>query len=81
MASPSSFSSIFFIRKTHLLISILLYYSTRISPKEAIKAPIHPQQVLPLLPDQVSLPILNSFRSIGNLQVTYVGSAKIADAG
>ncbi|KAJ9560904.1 LOW QUALITY PROTEIN: hypothetical protein OSB04_006064 [Centaurea solstitialis] len=66
---------IFFISFTYI------NYSTRISSEEAIKEPLHPQQILPLLPDQVSLsiPRPSSFRGILDFHVIYVASAKIAD--
>ncbi|KAJ9560899.1 hypothetical protein OSB04_006059 [Centaurea solstitialis] len=60
---------------------MLVNYSICISSEEAIKEPLHPQQILPLLPDQVSLPIPrpSSFRGILDFHVIYVASAKIAD--
>ncbi|KAJ1389584.1 hypothetical protein SESBI_38201 [Sesbania bispinosa] len=41
----------------------------------ALKSPIHPRDLLPLLPRQVSWPILNSLHSAVDLLPVYVGAA------
>ncbi|KVI10325.1 hypothetical protein Ccrd_011267 [Cynara cardunculus var. scolymus] len=80
MASPSSSSS--FICKTHFLIdliAILIVSCTHSSQVEAIKAPIRPQDILPLLPRQVSWPLLNSLRGASDLLPSFVGAASISN--
>ncbi|KAF3453484.1 hypothetical protein FNV43_RR03924 [Rhamnella rubrinervis] len=41
----------------------------------AVKLPFHPRDVLPLLPRQVSWPVLNSLHSAADLLPSFVGSA------
>lgn len=41
----------------------------------ALRSPFHPQDLLPLLPRQVSWPLLNSLRSAVDLLPSFVGAA------
>ncbi|KAL5730817.1 hypothetical protein ACHQM5_003608 [Ranunculus cassubicifolius] len=56
-----------------LLLFIILVLL--ISSNGAIKTPFHPRDLLPLLPRQLSWPILNSLNSAIDLLPTFVGSA------
>nr|KJB13650.1 hypothetical protein B456_002G087800 [Gossypium raimondii] len=64
----SSSSSSFFVRCFPLLFFFFFSHA------QAVKSPIHPRDVLPLLPRQVSWPILNSLNSAIDLLPAFVGS-------
>ncbi|MBA0641598.1 hypothetical protein Goklo_026134 [Gossypium klotzschianum] len=64
----ASSSSSFFVRCFPLLFFFFF------SHVQAVKSPIHPRDVLPLLPRQVSWPILNSLNSAIDLLPAFVGS-------
>ncbi|CAK9150254.1 unnamed protein product [Ilex paraguariensis] len=70
---PSGSMSLLF--KNHYFLSILILLCLYTSYIRALKAPFHPQDVLPLLPRQVSWPVLNSLRSAVDLLPTFVGAA------
>ncbi|KAL8237716.1 hypothetical protein R6Q59_018797 [Mikania micrantha] len=79
--SPLS-SSFTFICKTNFvrtLIVTLLLTCTYSPNAQALKAPIRPQDLLPLLPRQISWPILNSLHSAADLLPRFVGAAAIAN--
>ncbi|KAF9672980.1 hypothetical protein SADUNF_Sadunf11G0100800 [Salix dunnii] len=63
-----------FSLKTILTISLFLFFLTPQSSL-AIKVPFHPQDLLPLLPRQVSWPILNYLKGAVDLLPTFVGAA------
>jgi hypothetical protein len=63
-----------FSLKTILTISLFLFFLTPQSSL-AIKVPFHPQDLLPLLPRQVSWPILNYLNGAVDLLPTFVGAA------
>lgn len=64
-----------FIR-THLLLLLLSSVFIIYSPKvQAIKAPFRPGDILPLLPVQVSWPILNKLNNAADLLPSFVGAA------
>lgn len=71
MVSSSSSSSLF--NSPTLLLVICTVLLT--SPSNALKYPFHPRDVLPLLPRQVSWPILNSLNGAADLLPAFVGSA------
>lgn len=77
-SSPSTFTckNLFAIT---LIIVFLLSCCTRSPRVQALKAPIRPQDILPLLPRQVSWPILNTFRGAADLLPSFVGAAAIAN--
>ena len=60
--------------KTLLTISLFLFFVTPQSSL-AVKLPFHPQDLLPLLPRQVSWPILNRLHGAVDLLPTFVGAA------
>lgn len=61
------------LRKMMCMISILI--SSLGLPVSALKSPFNPHDVLPLLPRQVSWPILNSLHSAVDLLPAFVGAA------
>ncbi|PWA91547.1 hypothetical protein CTI12_AA087740 [Artemisia annua] len=71
----SSSSSSFFLSIITLLIITFIY----IPKVEGFKAPVDPQDILPLLPRQISWPILTSLRSAADLLPSFVGAASIAN--
>ncbi|CAI9295244.1 unnamed protein product [Lactuca saligna] len=77
-SSPSTFTckNLFAIT---LIIVFLLSCCTHSPRVQALKAPIRPQDILPLLPRQVSWPILNTFRGAADLLPSFVGAAAIAN--
>ncbi|KAF2288748.1 hypothetical protein GH714_012222 [Hevea brasiliensis] len=56
---------------TILSVSFFLYFFAA----QAVQVPFHPQDLLPLLPRQVSWPILNYLNSAVDLLPTFVGAA------
>lgn len=61
---------------THHLILLLITVHAISYPKvQAFKEPFHPRDILPLLPRQVSWPILNTLNSAVDLLPTFVGTA------
>lgn len=62
---------------THVIFLILS--CTHSLKAQAFKAPINPQDILPLLPRQISWPILNSLRGAADLLPSFVGAASIAN--
>ena len=67
---PIAMASSFFFA-TILVISSSFFASETI----AVKLPFHPRDALPLLPRQLSWPILNSLNSAVDLLPTFVGTA------
>lgn len=76
MAPPTLISKTHFLKT---LISIILITCTLTQNVQAFKAPIYPQDILPLLPRQVSWPILSSIRGAADLLPSFVGSAAVAN--
>ncbi|KAI9186175.1 hypothetical protein LWI28_014411 [Acer negundo] len=66
MASPPSSSSLTLL----IVLSFVLLQTTH-----SVKLPFHPRDVLPLLPRQVSWPIINSLNSPADLMPAFVGAA------
>lgn len=72
-SSSSSFqSSCSLIPRTILLVSIVGFLLP--SQSLALKSPFAPRDVLPLLPRQVSWPILNYLNNAADLLPTFVGA-------
>lgn len=71
MASSSQ-SSRSLIPRTILLVSIVGFLLP--SQPQALKSPFSPRDVLPLLPRQVSWPILNYLNSAADILPTFVGA-------
>ena len=67
-----------FSLKSLLTISLFLFFSTPQSSL-ALKLPFHPQDLLPLLPRQVSWPILNRLNGAVDLLPTFVGAASASN--
>lgn len=67
--------------RTHSLLCCftVLSLSTSICLSQAIKLPFQPEDLLPLLPRQLSWPILNALRSPLDLLPTFVGAASASD--
>ncbi|KAL4311095.1 hypothetical protein GQ457_01G005900 [Hibiscus cannabinus] len=63
-------ASFSFLRHCLLLCCFFFFFSH----VQAVKTPFHPRDVLPLLPRQVSWPILNTLNSAVDLLPTFVGS-------
>ncbi|KAG9454081.1 hypothetical protein H6P81_006985 [Aristolochia fimbriata] len=61
------------------IFSLLLFHSTFFHG-HAIKTPFRPQDVLPLLPREVSWPLLNSLRSAVDLLPSFVGAASSSNS-
>ncbi|CAN7038965.1 unnamed protein product [Brassica rapa subsp. trilocularis] len=70
MASSSSSSS--FTLPSLFSIAVLIL---TVSTAESLKSPFHPLDLLPLLPKQVSWPILNSLYGAADLLPTFIGTA------
>ncbi|PKI67689.1 hypothetical protein CRG98_011902, partial [Punica granatum] len=70
-ASSSSSSASFFF----FLFLFLFVVSLHVPNSRAAKLPFHPGDVLPLLPRQVSWPILNRLRGAVDLLPSFVGAA------
>lgn len=62
-------------KKTHYLFAVLLVSCLYISQLHAFKTPFHPIDVLPILPRQVSWPILKYLKSAEDLLPAFVGAA------
>ncbi|XP_038899518.1 uncharacterized protein LOC120086795 [Benincasa hispida] len=71
-SSPSSKSFCSFIPRTILLVSIVGFLLS--SQLHALKPPFSPIDLLPLLPRQVSWPILNYLNNAADLLPTFVGA-------
>ncbi|KAG2310608.1 hypothetical protein Bca52824_022165 [Brassica carinata] len=71
MASSSSSSSPFTLPSLFAIAVLILTISTA----ESLKSPFHPRDLLPLLPKQVSWPILNSLYGAADLLPTFIGTA------
>lgn len=71
MASSSSSSSSFTLPSLFSIAVLILTVSTA----ESLKPPLHPRDLLPLLPKQVSWPILNSLYGAADLLPTFIGTA------
>ena len=71
-ASSSSQSFCSLIPRTVLLVSVVLFLFP-LQP-EALKSPFAPLDMLPLLPRQVSWPILNYLNNADDLLPTFVGA-------
>ncbi|KAK4781728.1 hypothetical protein SAY86_015830 [Trapa natans] len=56
------------------LFLVLSLYSSP-SHSQSVKLPFHPEDIIPLLPRQLSWPVLNSLRSPVDLLPTFVGAA------
>ncbi|KAK8622892.1 hypothetical protein V6N13_117791 [Hibiscus sabdariffa] len=56
----------------HCLLLCFFFFFSHVL--QAVKTPFHPRDVLPLLPRQVSWPILNTLNSAVDLLPTFVGS-------
>ncbi|KAB5521682.1 hypothetical protein DKX38_026001 [Salix brachista] len=67
-----------FSLKTLLTFSLFLFFITPQSSL-ALKLPFHPQDLLPLLPRQVSWPILNRLNGAIDLLPTFVGAASASN--
>ncbi|GAA0151908.1 hypothetical protein LIER_10525 [Lithospermum erythrorhizon] len=62
------------------IITIFLAISCFQIPKvQAFQAPFHPKDILPLLPDQVSWPIMNYLNSAVDILPSFVGAASSTD--
>ncbi|KAJ0539763.1 hypothetical protein HanHA300_Chr08g0290131 [Helianthus annuus] len=63
------------------IITIILTLACTRNPKvqAAFKAPILPQDLLPLLPTQISWPILRTLRSATDILPTFVGAASLSN--
>lgn len=63
-------------RKLMLFLAIFTIHSLLHTHKvQAFKAPFRPKDILPLLPHQVSWPILNSLNNAADLMPSFVGAA------
>ncbi|KAK9209662.1 hypothetical protein WN944_002029 [Citrus x changshan-huyou] len=71
LPASSSLSSLSNSLTLLLLICTLLLTS----PSNALKSPFHPRDILPVLPRQVSWPILNALNGAADLLPAFVGSA------
>lgn len=71
LPASSSLSSLSNSLTLLLLICTLLLTS----PSNALKYPFHPRDILPVLPRQVSWPILNALNGAADLLPAFVGSA------
>lgn len=71
-ATMPPFSTIF----TLITIIITCTFTPKVQP---FKAPILPQDLLPLLPHQISYPILRSLRSATDILPTFVGAAGLVN--
>ncbi|KAK9072277.1 hypothetical protein SSX86_008710 [Deinandra increscens subsp. villosa] len=79
MAAPSSSSPPPYYA-TITIITLLLTFTCTITPNvQALKAPILPQDLLPLLPPQISWPILRSLRSATDILPTFVGAVSVSN--
>nr|DAD23352.1 TPA_asm: hypothetical protein HUJ06_024815 [Nelumbo nucifera] len=65
-------------KERYLIFSLL--FSLAFSHGYAWKAPFYPYDILPLLPRQVSWPILNSLRNAVDLLPTFVGAASSSNS-
>ncbi|XP_071698481.1 uncharacterized protein [Rutidosis leptorrhynchoides] len=76
-----SFSSSTYMYKKTLItqIIVLILSCTHSIKVQAFKSPINPQDILPLLPRQISWPILNSIRGAADLLPSFVGAVSIAN--
>ncbi|KAK3027956.1 hypothetical protein RJ639_039423 [Escallonia herrerae] len=62
--------------KAHLVLPFfIIIFTICTSHVWALKAPFHPQDILPLLPRQVSWPILNALNGAVDILPTFVGAA------
>ena len=68
------------MNKIATILILILSAIFTISSVEALQAPFHPADVLPLLPRQVSKPILNALNSAADLMPSFVGAATSANA-
>lgn len=66
MAAASSSPCIFFATTILLLLTV-----------SSVKLPFHPRDLLPILPRQVSWPVLNSLYTAVDLLPTFIGSASV----
>lgn len=62
-------------KKTHFLLAVLLVSCLYFSQFRAFKTPFHPMDVLPILPRQVSWPILKYLKTADDLLPAFVGAA------
>ncbi|KAL8226482.1 hypothetical protein R6Q57_016314 [Mikania cordata] len=62
-----------------IIIIILAITCTHSPSVQALKAPIFPQDLLPLLPRQISWPILSSLRSATDILPTFVGAVSVSN--
>lgn len=62
-------------KKNHYLFTILILSCLFTSQLHAFKTPFHPSDVLPLLPRQVSWPILKYLSKAEDILPTFVGAA------
>lgn len=65
------------ILKNHSFITFLFLFQFLSWQIHGFKTPFHPKDVLPLLPRQVSWPILNSLYSAVDIMPSFVGVASI----
>ena len=62
-------------KKSILIFFILFFFFLYNSPSIFLKHPFHPRDILPLLPKEISWPILKSLNQAVDLLPSFVGSA------
>uniref|UniRef100_A0A803PIN5 Inositol-1,4,5-trisphosphate 5-phosphatase n=1 Tax=Cannabis sativa TaxID=3483 RepID=A0A803PIN5_CANSA len=74
----ASSSSLLFESILTPLLLLTTFFPSSSSLAGAVNPPFHPRDVLPLLPRQLSWPILNSLHSAVDLLPTFVGAASVS---